>query len=96
MNAMIVAAAFAATNATTQLAPVVVEATRLGKSPEEIPASVQVIGRGEIAASGARDVADLLQKKCASLNIIGMAREIPPFRRFPWLATARTALDVSS
>ena len=77
MNAMIVAAAFAATNATAQLAPVVVEATRLGKSPEEIPASVQVIGRGEIAASGARDVADLLQKKCASLDFAHLGANNP-------------------
>ena len=41
---------------TAELPPVVVEASRIGKTPNEIPAAVQVITRGEIAASGAKDV----------------------------------------
>ena len=54
--------------ATAELPPVVVEASRIGKTPNEIPSAVQVITRGEIAASGAKDVVDLLQKKSVSLD----------------------------
>ena len=77
MNAMILAAAAVATNATASLPPVVVEASRLGKSPNEIPASVQVIGRGEIASSGARDLPDLLQKRSASLDFAHLGANNP-------------------
>ena len=55
---------------TAELPPVVVEASRIGKTPNEIPSAVQVITRGEIATSGARDVADLLEKRANSLNVI--------------------------
>ena len=37
---------------TAELPPVVVEASRIGKTPNEIPSAVQVITRGEIAADG--------------------------------------------
>ena len=61
--------------ATAELPPVVVEASRIGKTPNEIPSAVQVITRGEIAASGARDVADLLEKRANSLNVIRTDRK---------------------
>ena len=53
---------------TAELPPVVVEASRLGKTPNEIPAAVQVVTRAEIARSGARDAVDLLAKKSATLD----------------------------
>ena len=62
---------------TAELPPVVVEASRIGKIPNEIPASVQVITRAEIAASGARDVADLLQKKSVSLDFAHLGGNNP-------------------
>ncbi|MBQ3807972.1 MAG: TonB-dependent receptor [Kiritimatiellae bacterium] len=62
---------------TAELPPVVVEASRIGKTPNEIPSAVQVITRGEIAASGARDVADLLQKKCATLDFAHLGANNP-------------------
>ncbi|MBR1920979.1 MAG: TonB-dependent receptor [Kiritimatiellae bacterium] len=63
-------AASAETNETAkaELPPVVVEASRLGKTPGEMPAAVQVIDRDAIARSGARDVVDLLEKKSAALD----------------------------
>ena len=64
-------------DATAELPPVVVEASRIGKTPSEIPASVQVITRAEIAASGARDVADLLQKKSVSLDFAHLGANNP-------------------
>ena len=64
---------------TAELPPVVVEASRIGKTPNEIPSAVQVITRGEIAASGARDVADLLQKKCATLDFRHVSANNPAF-----------------
>ncbi len=70
MNTLLFAAVAAVTNSTAVLPPVIVEASRLDKTPAEIPSSVQVIGRDEIAKSGARDVADLLQKRAHSLNVI--------------------------
>ena len=63
--------------ATAELPPVVVEASRIGKIPNEIPASVQVISRAEIAASGARDVADLLQKKSVTLDFAHLGANNP-------------------
>ena len=63
--------------ATAELPPVVVEASRIGKTPNEIPAAVQVITRAEIAASGARDVADLLQKKSVSLDFAHLGANNP-------------------
>ena len=77
MNALLLAVAATATNATATLPPVVVEASRLGKSPNEIPAAVQVIPRGEIAASGARDVADLLRKRSAALDFAHLGANNP-------------------
>ena len=53
-----------------ELPPVTIEASRLGKTAQEIPAPVQVITRTEIAQSGAKDVVDLLAKKTSSLNLI--------------------------
>ena len=53
-----------------ELPPVVVEATRLDRTAMETPADVQVITREEIAASGAKDVVDLLEKRAPALNVI--------------------------
>ena len=53
-----------------ELPPVMVEASRTGRTPDEIPALVGVIGRAEIAASGARDFAELVERKASSLNVI--------------------------
>ena len=89
--AMSLGAYAAATNetATAELPPVVVEASRIGKTPNEIPAAVQVITRGEIAASGARDAVDLLVKKSATLDfahlgganpaLAPMVSQLPPW-----------------
>ena len=63
--------------ATAELPPVVVEASRIGKTPKEIPAAVQVITRGEIAASGAKDVVDLLQKKAATIDFAHLGGNNP-------------------
>ncbi len=76
MNTLLLAAAIA-TNATATLPPVVVEASRLDKTPAEIPASVQVIDRDEISKSGARDVADLLQKKVSSIDFAHLGGNNP-------------------
>ena len=77
MNTLIFAAAVAATNAVANLPPVVVEASRLGKSTGEIPGPVQVISRDEIARSGARDLPDMLQKKVATLDFARLGGNNP-------------------
>ena len=53
-----------------ELPHIIVEASRTGRTPDEIPALVGVIGRAEIAASGARDFAELVERKASSLNVI--------------------------
>ena len=53
----------------TNLPPVVVEASRLDRTPLEIPAAVRVIGAAEIAASGSRDAVDLLMKRAPELHV---------------------------
>ena len=74
-------AAHAETNETesaaAELPRVVVEASRTGKTPADIPAAVQVVSRAEIAASGARDLADLLQKKSATLDFAHLGANNP-------------------
>ena len=74
-------AAHAETNETesaaAELPRVVVEASRIGKTPAEMPSAVQVVTRGEIAASGARDLADLLQKKSATLDFAHLGANNP-------------------
>lgn len=52
------------------LPSVIVEASRLSKTPANIPAQVQVITHEEIAASGAQTVADLFERRASSLNVI--------------------------
>ena len=51
------------TNEVTVLPPVVVYASRVESTAESMPAAVQVFGADDIAASGARDLAELLQRK---------------------------------
>ncbi len=58
MTELILAASLVATNLPT----VVVEASRLDKSPRDLPQNVQVISANEIAHSGAYDVAGVLSK----------------------------------
>ena len=63
---MLIAAAVAVA---TNLPTVVVEASRLDRTPLEIPSSVHVIAQNEIHSSGARDAVDLIQKKAPELHI---------------------------
>ena len=51
------------TNEVAVLPPVVVYASRVESTAESMPAAVQVFGADDIAASGARDLAELLQRK---------------------------------
>ena len=53
----------------TNLPTVTVEASRLDRTPLEIPSAVHVIGADEIAASGARDAVGLLAKKAPELHL---------------------------
>ena len=53
-----------------ELPPVIVEASRTGRTADEMPEPVRVIGREEIAASGAKDVVELVERKAPSLNVI--------------------------
>jgi iron complex outermembrane receptor protein len=46
-----------------ELPAVTVEASRLGKTPLEIPSRVDVIGKGDIDSSGAVSTVDLLEKR---------------------------------
>ena len=62
-------AAFAAetqgteTNEVTELPSVTVYASRIGDTKDEMPAQVQVFDAAAIAASGARDLPELLKKQ---------------------------------
>ncbi len=80
MNTLVLAAVAVATQAavgasapatptTNNLGTVVVEASRLGETPQNLPQNVQVITREEIARSGAHDVADLLAKAAPSVTL---------------------------
>lgn len=66
MTTTLIAAAVAVA---TNLPTVVVEASRLDRTPLEIPSSVHVIAQNEIHSSGARDAVDLIQKKAPELHI---------------------------
>ena len=48
---------------TTNLPPIVVQASRTGRTAAEMPANVQVITAEEIARSGHRNIVDVLQKQ---------------------------------
>ena len=75
MNILAVAAAVAATNApaqsaqaevtnnVAQLAPIVVEASRLGQTKEEMPSHVDVLTRADVDSSMAESTVDLLEKR---------------------------------
>jgi len=47
----------------TNLPPIVVEASRLGKTSLEVAAPVEIVDSARIAASGAQDATDLLQRE---------------------------------
>lgn len=55
--------AFADDELATNLPPIIVQASRLGKSTLQMPATVQVITGDEIAASGLASTAEVLEKK---------------------------------
>ncbi len=67
------------TRVTTELPPIVVEASRLGQMPNEMPAYVEVISQHDIAQSGATDIAELLRTKTTSLNFVPMISGNPAF-----------------
>ncbi len=67
------------TNRVAELPTVVVEATRLGQTPDEMPAYVEVVSRRAIAESGAGDLAELLRTKTTSLNLVSMVSGNPAF-----------------
>ena len=60
MNPILVASALALT---TNLPPVIVEASRLGKSPMDIASNVEVMTKNDIESSGAVSTVDLLEKR---------------------------------
>lgn len=57
---------------TNAAATIVVEASRVDSAVMEMPRAVQVITDREIAASGTRDVGELLTKRCPQLNVSSM------------------------
>lgn len=65
MTELLLAASLVATNLPT----VVVEASRLDKSPRDLPQNVQVISANEIAQSGAYDVAGVLAKVAPQVHM---------------------------
>ncbi len=65
MTELILAASLVATNLPT----VVVEASRLDKTPRDLPQNVQVISANEIAHSGAYDVAGVLSKLAPQVHL---------------------------
>ena len=64
-----------------ELPPVIVEATRLDLTAMETPADVQVITRDDIAASGAKDLPDLLAKTVPTLHVSGLGAGNPALRQ---------------
>ena len=67
--------------ATVELPVVTVEATRLEKTAIETPADVQVITREAIAASGARDVTELLEKTVPGVHVSGLGGNNPALKQ---------------
>ena len=63
MNTLVLAAAVAATNSVAHLAPVVVEASRLDQTKEEVPSHVDVVTRSDVESSRAESTVDLLEKR---------------------------------
>ena len=75
MNTLMFAAAAAAASAASQpapaaesnevaqLAPIIVEATRLGQTKEETPSHVDLMTRSDVESSGAESTVDLLEKR---------------------------------
>ena len=52
-----------ATNKVAQLAPIVVEASRLGQTKEEVPSHVDIITRADIDSARAESTVELLEKR---------------------------------
>lgn len=59
MTTLLIAAAAAATNLTTALPTIVVEASRIVNAPMDLARHVETIGEAQIAASGAKNLPDL-------------------------------------
>ncbi len=55
---------------TTELPSIIVEASRRGLSPNDIPGAVSVLPRSEITASGAQNVPELIARAAPGLNVI--------------------------
>ena len=74
------AACLAAQAESVELSPVTVYASRIGDGKSDMPMSVQTLDAGEIAASGARDLPGLLERKAGidvhRLNANPMQSEI--------------------
>lgn len=66
MSTLILAAA---TAVATNLPTVVVEASRLDRTPMDVPSAVRVIGREAISVSGARDAVDLVSKVAPEVHL---------------------------
>ena len=71
MNEFIFASIAVATNMVAELPTVTVYASRIEDAKADIPASVQILDADQIAASGARDLPELLKKK-AGVDIHAM------------------------
>ena len=71
MNELIFASIAVATNMVAELPTVTVYASRIEDAKADIPASVQILDADQIAASGARDLPELLKKK-AGVDIHAM------------------------
>lgn len=52
-----------ASSISTNLPPIIVEASRLNKTADQIPAFIEVVSRNDIKKSGARNTVDLIQKE---------------------------------
>lgn len=74
--------AVAASAAAVSLPPVVVEASRTDRAPLEMPASVHVVGEGEISSSAAHDAVDLLSKVAPELHVHRLGAGNPALAEF--------------
>ena len=74
MTTTLIAAAVAVA---TELPTVVVEASRLDRTPLEIPSAVHVLGADEISASGTHDAVELLTRKAPELHIRHLGSDNP-------------------
>lgn len=72
----------AAATVVTNLSAVVVEASRLGSAPMDMPSAVHLVDRSEIAASGARDAVDLVLKRLPEISVCRLGADNPAMAEF--------------